>query len=324
NVVGGRQGVVDGRWCTVGGGCERWQGVWWTFSKISLATLRIYKHSLELECRSRLCVLKMDRELLLNSLNFSTLLASTVLKLPQIALLAQTKSPKGISVRGLILELSGYIVFTAYEMYHEYPFATYLEYPLLIAQDAVLFLLILHYSGNLRQSLIYSLMYPLNQFYSEGFVGVSQLLTLKSWIIDSAMSLCTFISASSRFAQLQCLWQTKDAGQVSALTWAMSTYICTARILTTVLTSGDLKVLLRFIVMATLNGWVLATVVFYKQNGQKLKEERTSWAAVVCHCWTENSLPTKTILAAASCGQRPVGSVLWAASCGQRPVGSVL
>ncbi|XP_017573550.1 solute carrier family 66 member 3-like [Pygocentrus nattereri] len=203
----------------------------------------------------------MAREWLLDSLNLSTLLACTVLKLPQIALLTRTKSPKGISVRGLILELSGYIVFTTYEMYHEYPFATYLEYPILIAQDTVLFLLILHYNGNLRQSLIYSLI----------FVGGSQLLMLKSWIIDSAMSLCTFISASSRFAQLQCLWQTKDAGQVSALTWAMSTYTCMARILTTVLTSGDLKVLLRFVVMTTLNGWVLATVVFYKQNGQKLK-----------------------------------------------------
>ncbi|XP_036438229.1 solute carrier family 66 member 3-like isoform X2 [Colossoma macropomum] len=163
----------------------------------------------------------MARQWLLDSLNFSTLLACTVLKLPQIALLTRTKSPK----------------------------------------DTVLFLLILHYSGNLRQSLIFSLI----------FVGGSQLLTLKSWIIDSAMSLCTFISASSRFAQLQCLWQTKDAGQVSALTWAMSTYTCMARILTTVLTSGDLKVLLRFVVMTTLNGWVLATVVFYKQNGQKLK-----------------------------------------------------
>ncbi|KAG9282474.1 PQ-loop repeat-containing protein 3 [Astyanax mexicanus] len=203
----------------------------------------------------------MIRDLLLQSLNLSTLLACSVLKVPQIALLTRTKSPKGISQRGLVLELLGYIVFTTYEMYHEYPLEAYLEYPALIAQDTVLFLLILHYGGNLRQSLIYSLL----------FVGVSQLLTLKSWIIDSAMSLCTSMSASSRFAQLQCLWQTKDAGQVSALTWAMSTYTCMARILTTVLTSGDLKVLLRFVIMSTLNGWVLATVVFYKWSGGKLK-----------------------------------------------------
>uniref|UniRef100_W5K8P4 Solute carrier family 66 member 3 n=1 Tax=Astyanax mexicanus TaxID=7994 RepID=W5K8P4_ASTMX len=189
----------------------------------------------------------MIRDLLLQSLNLSTLLACSVLKVPQIALLTRTKSPKGISQRGLVLELLGYIVFTTYEMYHEYPLEAYLEYPALIAQDTVLFLLILHYGGNLRQSLIYSLL----------FVGVSQLLTLKSWIIDSAMSLCTLMSASSRFAQLQCLWQTKDAGQVSALTWAMSTYTC--------------MVLLRFVIMSTLNGWVLATVVFYKWSGGKLK-----------------------------------------------------
>ncbi|XP_066532589.1 solute carrier family 66 member 3-like [Hoplias malabaricus] len=211
---------------------------------------------------------KMSRDVVLFSLNLSTLLACTVLKLPQIALLTRTKSPKGISVRAIVLELSGYIVLTTYEMYHEYPLATYLEYPALIAQDTVLFLLILHYSGNLRQSLVYSLIYPLRLSV---FVGGSQLLTLKSWIIDSAMSLCTVISATSRFAQLQCLWETKDAGQVSALSWAMSTYTCMARILTTVLTSGDLKVLLRFVVMTTLNGWVLATVVFYKRNGQKLE-----------------------------------------------------
>lgn len=39
-------------------------------------------------------------------------------------------------------------------------------------------------------------------------------------------SLCTFISAASKFAQLQCLWKSKDAGQVSALTWGMATYTC--------------------------------------------------------------------------------------------------
>lgn len=38
--------------------------------------------------------------------------------------------------------------------------------------------------------------------------------------------LCTFISAASKLAQLQCLWRTKEAEQVSALTWAMASYTC--------------------------------------------------------------------------------------------------
>lgn len=41
-----------------------------------------------------------------------------------------------------------------------------------------------------------------------------------------SQSLCTFISAASKFAQLQCLWRSKDAGQVSTLSWAMATYTC--------------------------------------------------------------------------------------------------
>ncbi|XP_030626938.1 solute carrier family 66 member 3 [Chanos chanos] len=202
----------------------------------------------------------MITKLVLNVLNFSALFVCLVLKLPQIVLLSRSKSAKGVSLKALILELTGYIVFVTYENYHEYPPATYIEYPALIAQDTILLLMVLHYSGNLRQSLIYSVV----------FVGGWQLLTLQDWIIDVAMSLCTVISASSKFAQLQCLWQTKDSGQVSALTWAMSSYTCLARIFTTVLTTGDLQVLFRFFILTTLNSWVLATVIFYRRSSQKL------------------------------------------------------
>uniref|UniRef100_A0A3P9KFT2 Solute carrier family 66 member 3 n=1 Tax=Oryzias latipes TaxID=8090 RepID=A0A3P9KFT2_ORYLA len=80
---------------------------------------------------------------------------------------------------------------------------------------------------HLRMGLIYAFL----------FVGGWRLLTLKKWIIDLAMSLCTFISAASKFAQLQCLWSSKDAAQVSTSTWAMAT--CTSRIYTTMATTGD-------------------------------------------------------------------------------------
>ncbi len=41
-----------------------------------------------------------------------------------------------------------------------------------------------------------------------------------------SQSLCTFISAGSKLAQLQCLWRSKDSRQVSTLTWALATYTC--------------------------------------------------------------------------------------------------
>ncbi|KAI1895125.1 hypothetical protein AGOR_G00103070 [Albula goreensis] len=197
----------------------------------------------------------MDADMMLHFANFSTLVVCMVLKFPQIFVLIRAKSTTGVSLKSLLLELTGFIVFITYQMYYDYPPPTYLEYPILIAQDAILLLLILHYNGNLRHSLL--------------FVGGWQLLTVQKWIIDLAMSLCTFISAGSKFAQLQCLWESKDSGQVSALSWGMATYTCLARVFTTVVTTGDMQVLVRFIVMTVLNGWVTAVVLYYRRKGVK-------------------------------------------------------
>ncbi|KPP68002.1 PQ loop repeat-containing protein 3 precursor-like [Scleropages formosus] len=192
----------------------------------------------------------------LHAANLSTLLVCMVLKFPQMFAVLRAKSTEGVSVSSLVLELLGFIVFITYQVYYEYPPPTYLEYPILIAQDAALLLLILHYSRNLKQSFLYAAV----------FIGGWQLLTVRKWIIDLAMSLCTFISAGSKMAQLQCLWRSKDAGQVSALTWALATYTCLARIYTTIVTTGDMQVLVRFIVMTMLNGWVTATVLYYSRR----------------------------------------------------------
>ncbi|XP_061599234.1 solute carrier family 66 member 3 [Cololabis saira] len=205
----------------------------------------------------------MQSDALLHAANFSTLFACMVLKFPQIFVLMRAKSSTGVSLSSLVLELVGFIVFVTYQMYYEYPPPTYLEYPILIAQDVILLLLILHYNNNLRQSLVYALL----------LVGGWRLLTVQRWIIDLAMSLCTFISAGSKFTQLQCLWRSKDAGQVSAVTWALAVYTSVARIYTTVLTTGDMQVLVRFVATAMLNLWVLLTVVHYQRHGSSSKKQ---------------------------------------------------
>ncbi|XP_060939348.1 solute carrier family 66 member 3 [Limanda limanda] len=205
----------------------------------------------------------MQPDALLHVANVSTLFVCMVLKFPQIFVLIRNKSSSGVSLPSLLLELTGYIVFVTYQMYYDYPPPTYLEYPILISQDAILLLLILHYSGSLQQSLLYTLV----------FVGGWRLLTVEKWIIDLAMSLCTFISGASKFAQLQCLWKSKDAGQVSALSWSMATYTCMARIYTTMVTTGDMQVLVRFIVMTLLNLWVLLTVLYYQRHSRSAKKD---------------------------------------------------
>ncbi|KAM6323624.1 solute carrier family 66 member 3 [Aegotheles albertisi] len=193
---------------------------------------------------------------LLDLAHWSTWAVCAVLKLPQVAAVAAARSARGLSAGSLLLELAGFLVFLRYQIYYDYPLQTYLEYPIIIAQDVILLLFILHFNGNMKRAL----------FYAVTFGGGWYMLTLRKWIIDLAMNSCTLISAASKLAQLRCLWQTRDSGQVSALTWSMSAYTCATRIFTTVMTTNDLAVLIRFITMLILNIWVTATVLHYRKS----------------------------------------------------------
>ncbi|KAM6220460.1 solute carrier family 66 member 3 isoform 2-T2 [Rhynchocyon petersi] len=178
--------------------------------------------------------------------NWSTLGVCAALKLPQISALLKARSARGISLPSLLLELAGFLVFLRYQHYYGYPLLTYLEYPILIAQDIALLLCVFHFNGNVKQAAPY---------IAVRFVSSWYVLTLQKWIIDTAMNLCTLISAASKFAQLQYLWKMKDSGAVSALTWSLSSYTC--------------AILLRFVIMLAFNVWVTATVLHYQKTTVK-------------------------------------------------------
>ncbi|KAJ3612722.1 hypothetical protein NHX12_018980 [Muraenolepis orangiensis] len=180
----------------------------------------------------------MASDKLLHIANFTTIFACMVVKFPQIFLLVRAKSTKGISFNSLFLELIGMLPPPASStqlMYYDYPPPTYLEYPILMAQGW-------------------------------------RLLTLQSWVVDLAMSLCLFISAGSKLAQLQCLWRTKDSDQVSALSWSLAIYTSLTRIYTTLVMTGDMQVLVRYVVMGLLNVWVLLTVLHYRRRATKKEQ----------------------------------------------------
>ncbi|XP_024408752.1 solute carrier family 66 member 3 [Desmodus rotundus] len=192
---------------------------------------------------------------LLELCNWSTLAVCTALKLPQISALLAARSARGLSLPSLLLELAGFLVFLRYQCYYEYPLLTYLEYPILIIQDVILLLCVFHFNGSVYRAAPYLALFAASWF----------ILTLQKWIIDLAMNFCTFISAASKFAQLQCLWKSRDSGAVSALTWILASYTCATRIITTLMTTNDLTILTRFVVMLALNLWVTVTVLRYRR-----------------------------------------------------------
>ncbi|XP_039086949.1 solute carrier family 66 member 3 [Hyaena hyaena] len=191
--------------------------------------------------------------------NWSTLGVCAALKLPQISAVLAARSARGLSLPSLLLELAGFLVFLRYQCYYEYPLLTYLEYPILIAQDVLLLLCVYRFNGNVKGAAPYVAVFVASWF----------ILPLQKWILDVAMNLSTFISAASKFAQLQYLWKTRDSGAVSALTWSLAAYTCATRIITTVMTTSDVTILLRFLIMLALNVWVTTTVLNYRKTAVK-------------------------------------------------------
>ncbi|NXF18340.1 PQLC3 protein, partial [Rhodinocichla rosea] len=204
---------------------------------------------------------------LLDLVHLTTWAVCAVIKLPQLVAVLRAGSAWGLSVSSLLLELAGLLVFLRYQIYYGYPLETYLEFPVIIAQDVILLSCIMHFSGKVRRACFYALVYWVGWY----------MITLQKWIIDLAMNLCTLISVASKLVQLQHLWETKDAGQASALTWGMSVYASAGKLQTTcVVTAADffdlclqyffsLLVLIRFIVMLILNIWVTATILHYRK-----------------------------------------------------------
>ncbi|XP_059973062.1 solute carrier family 66 member 3 isoform X2 [Mesoplodon densirostris] len=109
--------------------------------------------------------------------NWSVLGVCATLKLPQIFAVLGARSARGISLPSLLLELAGFLVFLRYQCYYEYPLLTYLEYPILIAQDLILLLCVFHFKGDVKRAAPYIVL----------CVSAWFLLTLQKWIIDLTM-----------------------------------------------------------------------------------------------------------------------------------------
>ncbi|OAA68227.1 polyketide synthase [Niveomyces insectorum RCEF 264] len=73
--------------------------------------------------------------------------ASAVVKVPQIVKLVRARSAAGVSFLSYLLETTSYLVSLAYNVRRGFPFSTYGETAFILAQNVVITLLVLHYSG---------------------------------------------------------------------------------------------------------------------------------------------------------------------------------
>ncbi|XP_048762061.2 solute carrier family 66 member 3-like [Ostrea edulis] len=201
-----------------------------------------------------------------NFLSYSVILTCLIVKIPQILSVLNAKSTKGLSLSSVLLEEIGYSIMLTYNFAKNYPIASYLEYPVLVLQDFILIVAILHFDGLLKVKIL-----PVFFLYVFMCSGIA-FRWFPDVILTTAISSVTPLSFSSKFAQIKLLYTSKAPGQVSLATWSIVAYGATARVVTSYFLTGDPVVILNFCVAATMNVTISCMILYYRQLVKDKKE----------------------------------------------------
>ncbi|XP_024877287.1 PQ-loop repeat-containing protein 3 [Temnothorax curvispinosus] len=186
-----------------------------------------------------------------------------VLKIPQILKLISVKSADEMSTLGLFLELTSYTVMTSYNYTNGYSLLSYLEYPIILAQEYILIFFVLKY---------------LNRINMWSFLGAIVYFTLSSCLLLGIVPkivltllapMCTPISASSKVVQLLAILRAKNAESVSPLTWFISAFTNLTRVFTIWMDSADILLLGNFIISVLLSSSIMFSALYYRSHPLK-------------------------------------------------------
>ncbi|XP_054012787.1 solute carrier family 66 member 3 [Hylaeus anthracinus] len=181
-----------------------------------------------------------------------------VLKIPQILNLYNAKSAKGISIASLLLELVSYTVMTSYNYTNGYSFLSYMEYPVILFQEYIMFFLVLKYLNkiNLVAALSAVLYFTITICFA--------LRVIPAGVLTFLASLCTPISMSSKVIQLLAIVRAKNADAVSPITWFISAFTNLTRVFTIWLDSADILLLGNFTISVLLSSSIMFAAIYYR------------------------------------------------------------
>jgi len=145
-------------------------------------------------------------------ISYLCIFANGLSKMPQIKRVHETQSVAGLSVTSILLELYCHGMLSGFHMAEGYPYAQFLEYPLLVLQNfLLLFLLGLATSSPLLPTCAIT-------FFSTAIASMAAGAVPKSLMLI-AMSVNIPLGLSSKGAQIQAIRSEGTSDNVAATAW---------------------------------------------------------------------------------------------------------
>ncbi|KAL1844349.1 hypothetical protein VTJ49DRAFT_28 [Mycothermus thermophilus] len=227
------------------------------------------------------------------ALGIGIVAASSIVKVPQILKLVNSRSASGVSFLSYLLETSGYLISLAYNVRNAFPFSTYGETALVLGQNVVITVLVLNYSGRASVAALFvaALAVSIVTLFSESLLDMQKLQYLQAG--------AGALSVASKVPQILAIWQEGGTGQLSAFTVFNYLLGSLTRIFTTLQEVDDKLILYSFIAGFTLNTVLAMQMVYYwnapsaKAKG-KQKEKVPVPAAAAATTSSTTAGPTAT------------------------------
>lgn len=138
--------------------------------------------------------------------------ASSIVKVPQIIKLVNSRSASGVSFLSYLLETSSYLISLAYNFRNEFPFSTYGETALIMGQNVIITILVLNYSGKQSTAALFVAVLAAAAFslFAENLVDMKTLGLLQAG--------AGVLGVGSKIPQILAIYQQGGTGQLSAFT----------------------------------------------------------------------------------------------------------
>lgn len=192
------------------------------------------------------------------ALGIAIVATAAVVKVPQILKVMQAQSAEGLSFTSYALETASFLITLAYNVRSGWPFSTYGETALILAQDVVISILVLHFTR--KDGLA-------GTFVAAVAAAVYALLVSDTFVNAQLMNYLQagagVLSVASKLPQIMTVYREGSTGQLSA--FAVFNYLAgsLSRIFTTLQEVDDSLILYGFIAGFALNAVLAGQMVFY-------------------------------------------------------------
>ncbi|TFK61000.1 hypothetical protein BDN72DRAFT_778736 [Pluteus cervinus] len=193
---------------------------------------------------------KCLRYALSKGLGIGLVIGGSIMKLPQLLLIINARSARGLSLTAFSLETLAYSITTAYPFRNSFPFSTYGENFFLSIQNTLITLLIIYYSPISNKSLRNT---QLTRATILVIVTALALWSLPLSILSILQLLTLPLSLFSKLPQIRQNARSQSTGQLSAFAVLSQVAGCLARLFTTATETGDWLVAAAFGMALLLN-----------------------------------------------------------------------